>query len=284
MGTIHASLLEAGKRLRSVSENSTLDAELLLASVLNTTRTHFRIHPEHTLDPAQEEHFERLCERRLRGEPIAYILGAQEFWSLTFRVTPATLIPRPETECLVESCLQHMPVGAGLMVLEIGLGSGAIAAALARERPSYRFTGVELSPAAAEVARRNLKSLGVDNRVEVLIGDLYEPVPHRRFDVIVSNPPYVSDADHEGLMRDVRDFEPRIALTAGTDGLDVIRRLVHGAASHLTAQGLLAFEHGFNQQDLACGLMAAAGFSTVVRGSDLAGLPRFLLGRTTRSV
>jgi len=260
-----------------------LDAELLLAAVLQRPRTHLRIHPEQRLSREQEERFGALCSRRLEGEPIAYILGVQEFWSLEFNVTTATLVPRPETECLVEECLNRIPVDSLGTVLEIGLGSGAITAALARERLGCSFAAVELSPAAAQIAEQNLVKLGVRDRVEVLAGDLYEPVPRRRFDFIVSNPPYVSETDYGSLMADVRDFEPKLALTAGTDGLSVIRRLVAGAPSHLTDTGILAFEHGFDQQDAAVELMESSGFEDVLRGRDLAGLPRFVVGQIGRA-
>ncbi|HLW74800.1 MAG TPA: peptide chain release factor N(5)-glutamine methyltransferase, partial [Gammaproteobacteria bacterium] len=212
-GTLSALLIEAAARLKDASDSPRLDAELLLAHALGRERSYLHAHPEMRLESAEARAFEQLLAARSRGEPIAHLTSKREFWSLPLTVTPATLIPRPETELLVELALERIPQGSDSTLLDLGTGSGAVALAVAKERPRCRVTATERSPEALHVAIRNAAMLGMGN-IEFLEGDWYVPLPDRRFKVIVSNPPYVRDDDPHLATGDVR-FEPRTALAAG---------------------------------------------------------------------
>lgn len=253
-----------------------LEARLLLMHVLPGL-THARIvaHPEDRLGAEDSAAFRRLAERRLAGEPIAYLLGAREFFGRPFSVSPAVLIPRPETEHLVEAALARRN-GVPAEVVDLGCGSGAIAVTLALEAPQWRVTAVDVSPAALAVARENALRLGA--RVEFLAGSWFDPLPaQRRFDLIVSNPPYIAGNDHHLSEGDVR-FEPRLALTDEADGLECLRAIVDGAPRHLLPGGWLLFEHGYDQGAAARQLLEARGFVSVETLPDLAGLDRLSLG------
>jgi release factor glutamine methyltransferase len=208
-----------------------------------------------------------LLERRARGEPVAYITGSRGFWSLELEVTPATLIPRPETELLVELALQRLPRDSACAVADLGTGSGAIALALASERPHCRVTATDASEAALEVARRNAARLGIGN-VVFAQGDWMAPLGDDRFGLIVSNPPYIEAGDAHLARGDLR-FEPPTALASGNDGLDDIRRIVASAREHLLPGGWLLFEHGWNQGDAARALLDQAGYTDVFTAQDL---------------
>ena len=276
--TIRSTLDEAVARLAGGGSTSARrDAEVLLLFVLDAARTLIYTHPDRELESDEWRRFAALVQRRESGEPIAYLTGTREFWSLPVVVTPAVLIPRPDTECLVEACLDRMPRGAGLRVQDVGVGSGAIVAALASERPTYSFFGVDRSGEALEICRQNLRRLGQLDRVVLRRGDLLLGGPVG-LDWIVSNPPYIRRDDFTRLMPDVRDFEPQLALESGSDGLDAIRRLVGQAPTHLTSGGHLALEHGMDQQDAVVALMKDAGFRGIVRGLDLGSRPRFVIG------
>lgn len=241
-----------------------LEAELLLAHALGVNRAWFFAHAEDALPPSAEAGFQELVVRRAQGEPVAYITGRRDFWSLPLEVTPATLIPRPETELLVELALARLPEGGRL--LDLGTGSGAIALAVAKERPDATVHAVDASNAALDVAKRNARSLGLG--VAFHHGDWFTPVRGERYDVIVSNPPYIEDADEHLELGDLR-FEPRSALASGVDGLDDIRRIVAAAPMHLGSDGWLLFEHGYNQGAVSRALFDASIWMECFTARDL---------------
>lgn len=259
------------------SDSPQLDAELLLAHILGKDRSHLRAHPEAVLSAPQAQRYAELVEARRRGEPIAYLTGEREFWSLPLAVTPATLIPRPETELLVEQALALIPVDADWHVLDLGTGSGAIALALGKERSRCRVTAVDISSDALAVANGNARRLGIGN-IEFLQGDWFSPVAGRRFQMIVSNPPYLGASDPHLKEGDLR-FEPIRALSSGDDGLADIRRIVAGASAHLGAGGHLLLEHGFGQGEAVRRLLESAGFNDVHSIRDLSGHERISIGR-----
>lgn len=243
------------------------EAELLLAHVLTHDRAWLFAHANEVLPAAVVEAFAALMQRREAGEPVAYLTGHRGFWSLDLKVTPATLIPRPETELLVEQALAKLPVGAATEVADLGTGSGAVALAIASERPLAQVLATDASAAALEVARDNAARLGVRN-VECLHGSWLEPLVERRFDVIVSNPPYIEAGDAHLREGDLR-YEPAMALASGLDGLDAIRSIVHGALNHLLPGGWLLLEHGWNQGQAVRALLEARGYDAVFTVQDL---------------
>ena len=272
---IDKALADATRRLESVSDSPRLDAELLLARAIDTTRSYLFAHPDDTLDGLAAERFEESLARRVDGEPMAYITGTREFWSLDLMVTPATLVPRPETEILVDLALREIPRRAEWRVLDLGTGSGAIALAIASERPLCAVTATDISAEALAVARQNAHQLALPN-VEFLRGDWGEPVSGRTFHVIVSNPPYVEagDAALKALHR-----EPRSALAAGEDGLDAIRRLAADCEALLADSGVLLIEHGAGQKDRVSELLRQHGWTDIRCHADYAGLPRVTFAR-----
>jgi release factor glutamine methyltransferase len=247
-----------------------LDAELLLARAIDVPRTYLIAHPEDTLDPAAVERFFSAVERRSAGMPIAYISGEKEFWSMTLNVSPDTLVPRPETEVLVDHALQHIPDTEGFSVLDLGTGSGAIALAIARDRPNCDITATDISDAALAVARENANRHALAN-VEFLSGDWSEPVVGRTFDMIVSNPPYVASADPAFAFL---AHEPRLALAAGEDGLAAIRRISIEALTVIRKGGYLLVEHGETQHEEVVRIFSADGWDDISHANDLAGKPR----------
>jgi release factor glutamine methyltransferase len=255
-----------------------LEAQALLAGCLKRPRSYLFAWPERILSTAQWRAFQALLQRRRDGEPLAYILGEREFWSLRLEVAPSTLIPRPETELLVELALQRGPAGATARVLELGTGSGAIAAALASERPGWGITATDNSHAALALAKRNFARLGLGN-VRPLLGDWYAALPRgEHFDLILSNPPYVA-RDDPHLQQGDLPWEPRDALVAGPDGLDAIRVIGAGAPAHLAPGGWLLLEHGCEQGPAVRSILRDAGLCQVASERDLAGLERVSLGR-----
>ncbi len=242
-----------------------LEAELMLAHMLGVNRAWFFAHADDALDAVMAGRFDDLVKRRVAGEPVAYITGTRDFWSMTLEVTPATLIPRPETERLVELALERLPQGAS--VVDLGTGSGAIALALAKERPDLSVTALDASSAALEVARRNAERLGL-SRVRFLAGDWFAPLAGERFDLIVSNPPYIEADDPHLGQGDLR-FEPNSALASGNDGLDDIRSIASGAAGHLHSGGWLLVEHGWNQGEDVRTVLASHGLHDVFTEQDL---------------
>jgi len=260
----------ATERLSDVSDSARLDAEILLSRSIDMPRTYLFAHPEDTLDQAACERLNRLLDRRLSGEPIAYITGIREFWSLQLIVSPATLVPRPETELLVDLALRQIPRDANWQILDLGTGSGAIAVAIASERSLCQVTAVDQSAAALEVARENVRQLDLGN-VTCLEGDWTRPVAGRQFNIVVSNPPYVR-VDDAAL--DTLGSEPIAALVAGDDGLDAIRILASDCGEILGANGLLLIEHGADQQHDVEKLLLDHGWTGVVCHHDHAGKPR----------
>lgn len=275
--TINTLLHMASAKLAGTSPTPRLDAEILLAHVLETTRGNLFAHPEQRLDGEQLRLFALLVVGRGKGQPVAYLIGRREFWSLNLKVNPDTLIPRPETELLVEQSLRCVPVGARWYLLDLGTGSGAIALALAKERPHCVLTATDISNPALAVARDNAAVLGIRN-VEFLQGDWFAPVAGRRYSLIVSNPPYVPDADPHLNAGDLR-FEPRRALTGGPDGLAAIRKITLRAPAHLDNGGMLLLEHGYDQAERVRELLSAAGFEDLQTFRDLDGRERVSSGR-----
>jgi len=253
-----------------------LDAELLLAHALGTPRARLYAWPEHEPDATERSAFEQLVDARARGEPIAYLTGRREFWSLDLAVTPDVLIPRHETELLVALALERIPRDRLFRVADLGTGSGAIALAIARERPLARVTATDASAGALDVARGNAARLGIGN-VAFAGGDWFAALGDACFDAIVSNPPYIAADDVHLAEGDLR-FEPAAALASGADGLDAMRRIVAGAPAHLTDAGVLLLEHGFDQSARVRALLDAAGFENVASVCDNGGHERVTLG------
>jgi release factor glutamine methyltransferase len=255
-----------------------LDAELLAAHVLGIARSAVIAHPERRLTAQEAARIAALHARRVAGEPFAQLVGRAGFHTLDLEITADVLIPRADTETLVDAVLERLPQ-TPLRGLDLGCGSGAVALALAAARPSWSLVAVDLSPEACALTRRNAERLGLDERVEVRCGNWYEPVAGACWDLIVSNPPYVADADPE-LEADVRAHEPAQALFAGEDGLDALRSIL--AAPPLAGGGLIAVEHGHSQGEAVRALMAAASLEDAATISDLAGRDRVTLARAPR--
>ncbi|MEL7185014.1 MAG: peptide chain release factor N(5)-glutamine methyltransferase [Pseudomonadota bacterium] len=272
---LDAAIADATDRLSAVSESPRLDAELLLTRTIDVARSYVFAHPEDELDKLSLERFERLVERRASGEPMAYITGIKEFWSQELQVSPATLVPRPETELLVDLALREIPRKAEWEILDLGTGSGAIAIALASERRLCNVTATDLSGDALAIARENARAAELAN-VEFVEGSWTAPVVDQRFNIIVSNPPYVRD-DDDALKS--LTHEPLSALAAGQDGLDDIRILARDCGAILATDGWFMLEHGAEQQAAVAGVLAAAGWSAISCHNDLAGLPRVTVAR-----
>ena len=258
-----------------------IDAQVLLAYVLSNTRTWLAAHADASLTPDQAARFFSLARRRRDGEPVAYLTGTREFWGLSLLVTPNVLIPRPETETLVERALVRIPTEREAHVLDLGTGSGAIALALARERPRAKIVATDVSEAALRVAEANARRLGIFN-VKWVCADWYSglhlPLSRPAFDAIVSNPPYIAASDPHLGEGDVR-FEPMQSLTPGGDGSSALATIVPGAVPRLAPNGWLLVEHGYDQQDRVRALFEAAGFVDLESSRDLAGIPRVCAGR-----
>ena len=252
-----------------------LDAQLLLARIVGTSRTGVIAHGERPLLPAQQERWRDWLARRSAGEPLAYLLGEKEFHELLLEVTPDVLVPRPETELLVDWALECLPASlAADTVLDLGTGSGAIALAIKHQRRRARVTATDDSAPALDVARRNAARLGLD--IEFLAGSWWLPIGSRRFHVVVANPPYIAGGDrHLAALA----HEPSRALTPGGDGLAALREIVGGACDHLEPGGWLVLEHGFDQGEPVRARMAAAGLTDVATRTDLSGQPRATAAR-----
>jgi release factor glutamine methyltransferase len=256
--------------------DSRLEAELLAAFLLGRDRGWLYAHDDEPIGAGTRARFEALLERRLAGQPIAYILGQREFYGRSFLVDDSVLIPRPETELLIDTALT-LALPERPRVADIGTGSGCIALTLAAERPNWSVTATDVSEQALVVARHNRARLGLAD-VAMRRGDLFEPLATERFDLIVANPPYVAHGDPHLEVGDVR-FEPETALVAGRDGSRILRRLIAAAGSHLEPRGWLLVEHGHDQADRVRDLYSRAGFAAVESRRDLAGIERVTLGR-----
>jgi len=261
----------AVRELTGASPSPLLDAEMLIAFVTGQARSTVLAFPERAVRTALGDEVERLVQRRARGEPLAYLVRGQEFYSLPLRVTPAVLIPRPETELLVDEALAHLPRGEARAVLDLGTGSGAIALAIKRERPMVSVTGADVSAAALIVARSNAQRLALD--VRFVESSWFDALARERFDLVVCNPPYVASEDRafEAL-----GYEPRLALDGGADGLDALSVAIGRAREHLNERGLLLLEHGHDQRAALVDLAGTLGWRVVAMHSDLAGHTRVL--------
>ena len=270
-------LTHATAQLQVSSESARADAEILLAHCLQKSRTYLFAWPEKELEPAVEAQFRQLLAQRCNGVPVAYLTGYREFWTLNLRVTAATLIPRPETELLVEAALAKIPTNASCDVLDLGTGTGAIALAIASERPLATVIAVDASTAALAIAAENVQIQGLSN-VMLQHSDWWTGLSAQRFQLIVSNPPYIEQQDPHLQQGDVR-FEPLTALASGEDGLEDIRHIVAHAPARLHAGGWLLLEHGYNQGQAVTNLLQQRGFQQVHCLPDLAGNDRISLGQ-----
>lgn len=249
-----------------------IEVQCLLQHVLHVSRAYLLAHPERSLNAEEQDQYLNLLQRRLRGEPVAYILGEREFYGLNLKVTPATLIPRPDTELLVELALQRISPSLPTRVLDLGTGSGAIALAIAHARPRAFVLGVDASAAALMVAQENARALTLAN-AHFTQSSWFSQIGAQRFGLIVSNPPYIAVADPHLKRGDLR-FEPASALASGTDGLDDIRHIVSHACAHLQSGGWLLLEHGYDQAARVRALLQQSGFGAVFSACDLAGIER----------
>ncbi|MDP3609700.1 MAG: peptide chain release factor N(5)-glutamine methyltransferase [Methylophilus sp.] len=259
------------------SDEATLDTRLLLQHLLNVNHAWLIAHADDTLTPEQYASFDALLQRRINGEPIAHILSSREFFGLPLKVTPDTLIPRPDTEALVEQALAIIPQQSSYQVLDLGTGTGAIALAIAKNRPLADVTAVDFSESALAVARENAEHLAITN-VTFLHSHWFSALNNQRFDVIVSNPPYIAENDPHLSQGDVR-FEPKSALTSGVDGLDDIRKIIKQAPQYLNPNGWLLLEHGYDQAQAVAALLSQAHFKEIGHGLDLAGIQRVTFGK-----
>lgn len=273
--TIKQALRQAQHTLYG-NEGAQIDSELLLASALGCSRTHLYTWPEQVLTTAQQSYFDSLLDRRVMGEPIAYVIGEREFWSLTLRVNRHVLIPRPETELLVETALSILPV-QGQRVADLGTGSGAIALALATERPDWEIYASDLSPEALHVASGNALTHKLGN-VQFTLGSWCEALPADPLAMIISNPPYIDPQDSHLSQGDLR-FEPHTALSSLDVGIADIRTIITQAPAHLIPGGWLLLEHGFEQAAAVRELLNLNGFSEVKTLQDWNGMDRVSLGR-----
>lgn len=248
-----------------------LDARLLLQYATGCSHTDLLARPEMPVIGPAYEQFKEWVSRRAAGEPLAYLVGEAEFRGRVFQVSPAVLIPRPETEVLIELALEKLPGLVAPKVVDLGAGSGIVAISLALECPAATVVAVELSEEALAVARNNAGRLGA--RIDFRLGDWFAPLASERFDLIVSNPPYVADGDPHLALNGL-PFEPQMALTDGADGLACIRRIVADATAHLNPGGWLLFEHGYDQGEASRNLLTAAGFKAASTFPDLAGIAR----------
>jgi release factor glutamine methyltransferase len=272
--TVESALGQGARALIGHSGSPRLDAEVLLGSALRVERSALIARRSDVLEGPELQAYRALLEERSRGKPVAYLTGRREFWSLPLKVTPAVLVPRPETEILVEIALEHLPGAEERAVLDLGTGSGAVALAIASERPLARVVAVDVSPDALGVARDNARTLALPN-VTFRLGSWFDAVPGEVFDVVVANPPYVADADPAlGAL----SAEPRLALLAGPAGLDALEAIIAAAPRHLRRGGWLLLEHGSGQPHAVAQLLERRGFASIQCHTDYSGLPRVTRG------
>ncbi|MDH5553092.1 MAG: peptide chain release factor N(5)-glutamine methyltransferase [Nitrosomonas sp.] len=274
--SIEQALLASSQKIEPV------DARMLLQHVLNMPQAYLHTHPEQTITSSQSQSFEQLVARRVTGEPIAYLVGAREFYDLTFKVSPAVLIPRPETELLVDLALERVPNDQHCRVLDLGTGSGAIAITIAKHRPLTTVIAVDVSVDAVAIASTNAKEIGVTN-LKVIHGSWFDVMQGVQFDLIVSNPPYVAEDDPHLKQGDLR-FEPPLALMAKGNGLACLQTISAAAPAHLNAGGWLLMEHGYDQAAACIKLLQQAGFKSTFSAPDLAGIMRVSGGQIENSI
>ncbi|TAK60415.1 peptide chain release factor N(5)-glutamine methyltransferase [Methylobacter sp.] len=277
MHSIKSALAEAVDTLTSVSDSPLLDAEVLLCQALNKPRSHLRAWPDQQLQPEQLSAFKTLLEQRQKGTPIAYITGNREFWSRDFQVTPDVLIPRPDTELLIELSLKLIPADEPVNVIDLGTGSGIIAITLAAERPLAQISATDFSLAALRIAQLNADKHQINN-IEFYQSDWFADVPDTKFNLIISNPPYIAEDDSHLQQGDVR-FEPKTALSAAEQGLGDIKIIADIARRYLKPCGHLLIEHGYNQQQQIQILFKDLHYENVQTYTDLSGQPRVTYGQ-----
>lgn len=265
------------QQLALEASDAKFEAQLLLQNTLNVNRAWLLAHELDMLPSKAIADFEALLTRRLLGEPVAYILGYREFYGLNLTVTPDTLIPRPDTETLVEAALEKAPADTSCSILDLGTGTGAVALAIAKHRPQAQVMAIDASKAALRIAEHNAKQLGLAH-VRFTLSHWFSAVESDRFNLIVSNPPYIEQHDPHLSQGDLR-FEPISALASGTDGLDDIREIIAHSLIHLLPQGWLMLEHGYNQAELAADLMAENGLIEIKTIQDLGGNDRVTIGK-----
>ena len=274
--TVREAEQKGKQQLSAIPEiNSVLESAILLSHALQKDRSWLFAWPEKQLSAEQQQLFEIYIERRLAGEPVSYITGTREFWGLQLKVSPDTLIPRPDTELLVETALDKLP-GETACVLELGTGTGAISAALAKERPSWEIYATDVNEQALSVAQHNFETHNLT--IHSILSNWFEKIPDKQFDLIISNPPYI-EADDPHLQQGDLRFEPAQALASGADGLDAIRAILNGASRFLADHGWLMLEHGYNQGNAAFSLFQKAGFSNIETLDDLSGNNRTTIGQ-----
>ncbi|MDP3210050.1 peptide chain release factor N(5)-glutamine methyltransferase [Methylotenera sp.] len=279
--TVRTAWAEAQQRLIKTlsldTNEAKFEAQLLLQNVLNVNRAWLLAHESDTLQDKIKTDYEALLARRLIGEPIAYIFGYREFFGLNLIVTPDTLIPRPDTETLVETALDKIPLETPFTVLDLGTGTGAVALAIAQNRPEAQVTAIDASSGALDIAKRNSNQLDL-TQVDFRLSNWFSALEGERFNLIVSNPPYIEQQDTHLTQGDLR-FEPMSALASGTDGLDDIRQIVDNCLLYLHPQGWLMLEHGYNQAHLVTDLMAQSGLIDITTIKDLGGNDRVTIGK-----
>jgi len=272
---ISDALAQYTEALKSVSDTAHLDAECLITHISGLNKTTLFAHPEIELKNKQQEALHQQVKRRLKGEPIAYITGHKEFWDLDLMVNSDVLIPRPETECLVEWILCQFSSNHSFKVADLGVGSGAIALALAMERPEWNIHATDNSQSALNIAKMNAQKYQINN-VYFFHGEWYAALPEKQYDIIVSNPPYVADDDKH--LKHL-SYEPIDALSGGENGLDAIKMIIHQGKDYLRQDGLLIFEHGYNQRAAILNFLKKAAYRHIQDHDDFAGLPRFSTAR-----
>ena len=277
MTTISQALTQARYQLQTSSPSPASDASILLCHVLDCSSSHLIAWPDKQLSDDQSQRYNALIEERRKGKPVAYITGEKEFWSLLLKVTPAVLIPRPETEILVEFALEALKHNPKAEIADLGTGSGAIACALASEQPGWHITATDTSAEALAIARQNAETHQLHN-IDFVQGHWFEALQREDYDMVISNPPYVAAEDPHLGQGDVR-FEPDDALSAGIQGMDDIEAIAREAADHLVAGGWLAVEHGYDQQQLVHDCFARNGFVDITQQADLSGTPRITAAR-----
>jgi len=269
--TIAELLDEAAQSIGAASDTPALDARLLLQAVLNRDHAWLVAHDTEPVAPGDAKRFTEWARRRAKSEPMAYITGRKAFWTLELAVTPEVLVPRPETELLVERALERIPLSEPLDILDLGTGSGAIALTVATERPLCKVVATDHSTRALKIAEQNKARLGLRN-IDFQAGDWYAALNGQRFSLILCNPPYVPHSHYEATL----SYEPRDALFAGKRGLDALEPVIQGAAAHLEPGGWLILEHGHDQQQAVQSLLQDAGFDTITTLHDYAGHPRII--------
>ncbi|CAG7857466.1 Release factor glutamine methyltransferase [biofilm metagenome] len=275
--TIHSALKDAAQLLQQRSDSPQLDAEILLAKILEKDRAYLRTWPEHEIKPELLTTFNHLVSLRQQGQPIAYLTGVREFWSREFIVTPDVLIPRPETELLVELSLTLIPKDKPYKLIDLGTGSGIIAITLANERKNAKVTAIDSSEAALQIAKTNA-TLHNAERIEFYHSHWFNKIPTGKFDMVISNPPYVAASDPHLDEGDLC-FEPLTALISGRDGLSDIKTIAESVHQYLNYGGHLLFEHGYNQQVEVQNLLYSLNFCNITTHVDLAGKPRVTMGQ-----